>query len=139
MLTKPDMLSAGTKARNLWLDVIEGRRSPLLHGYYCTRQPDDVERANHISSVEARQAESMFFEKTAPWATSLRKDRFGTNNLVASLSTLLEQVIKTTYVPFISQHVCVAHSSRRCLQDAENQRRGLRMPGCMPAGIGQTA
>ncbi|KAJ6623842.1 hypothetical protein B0H10DRAFT_2186906 [Mycena sp. CBHHK59/15] len=39
-----------TKSRALWLDVIEGRQHKLLHGYYCTWQPDDEERAKGITS-----------------------------------------------------------------------------------------
>lgn len=91
------MLSSGTKARNLWLDVIEGRRSPLLHGYYCTRQPDDAERAKDVTSAHARQTEATFFETNAPWSTSAHKHRFGIPNLVATLSALLEKIIKDTY------------------------------------------
>ncbi|KAJ7149427.1 P-loop containing nucleoside triphosphate hydrolase protein [Mycena crocata] len=94
VLTKPDLLSAGsTKSRALWLDVIEGRRHKLFHGYYCTRQPDDEERAKGISSQEARKAEVAFFARSAPWATSTQQERFGTENLIATLSRLLVNII----------------------------------------------
>lgn len=96
-MTKPDMLTAGsTKARDLWLDVIEGRKHSLTHGYYCTRQPDDAERSNGISSAGARTAEVDYFSKTAPWGNSGHKHRFGTSNLIATLSVLLVQIIKDT-------------------------------------------
>lgn len=97
VLTKPDALGPGaTSSRRLWLDVIEGRRQPLLHGYYCTRNPDDDERLGGLSPAEARALEAKYFSNTAPWSESVHRKRFGTNNLVSSLSTLLVQVIKET-------------------------------------------
>ncbi|KAG5636061.1 hypothetical protein H0H81_009232 [Sphagnurus paluster] len=97
VMTKPDMLTAGSvKARDIWLDIIEGRRHPLVHGYYCTRQPDDVQREENISSSEARSAEAAFFSTTHPWSTSKYKDRFGTDNLTATLSKLLIGIINET-------------------------------------------
>jgi hypothetical protein len=96
------MLTSGsTQARDLWLDVLEGRRHPLLHGYYCTRQLDDAERAEGVSSSEARIREADFFAKTAPWATSSSQERFGTPNLVKTLSTLLVTIINDTCVSFL--------------------------------------
>ncbi|KAJ7468099.1 P-loop containing nucleoside triphosphate hydrolase protein [Mycena latifolia] len=102
VLTKPDMLSTGSKVRDLWLDVIEGRKHRLLHGYYCTRQPDDDERSNNITPAQARRAEASFFAQTAPWSTSTYKNHFGTDNLVATLSTLLVQIINDR-LPVIRQ------------------------------------
>ncbi|KAG6918468.1 hypothetical protein DXG01_014095 [Tephrocybe rancida] len=97
VMTKPDMLTAGsTKAREMWLDIIEGRRHPLAHGYYCTRQPDDAERAKEITSNEARAIEAAFFSTTTPWSKSTVKNRFGTGHLVASLSQLLIGIINET-------------------------------------------
>lgn len=94
-MTKPDMLTSGsTKALELWLDVIEGRRHPLIHGYYCTKQPNDAERSAGISSAAARQVEMEYFNTNAPWKRSMQKGRFGTNNLITSLSALLVQIIK---------------------------------------------
>ena len=93
-MTKPDTLTAGAvQPRSLWLDVIEGRRHPTKHGYYCTRQPDEDERVSGITFKEAREKERSFFMNTAPWATSSRAERFGTPKLIASLSRLLGEVI----------------------------------------------
>ena len=95
VMTKPDTLTAGsTKAREMWLEVLEGRRHPLLHGYYCTRQPDDDERTRGITGSDARAAEDTFFGNTSPWATSSHQHRFGTTNLVQSISKLLTQIIR---------------------------------------------
>ncbi|KAF7319138.1 hypothetical protein HMN09_00250200 [Mycena chlorophos] len=102
VLTKPDMLGIGSKARDLWLDVIEGRKHPLHHGYYCTRQPDDSERSKNPSTAELRLAESTFFENTAPWSKSVHSNRFGMDNLVSTLSALLVQIINDQ-LPFIQQ------------------------------------
>jgi hypothetical protein len=96
VLTKPDLLGVGSKARDLWLDVIEGRRHPLIHGYYCTLQPDDEDRARGITSAVARAIEKEYFSKTSPWSGSLHRRRFGTSNLISTLSKLLVQVIKDT-------------------------------------------
>jgi hypothetical protein len=96
VLTKPDLLGSGSKARELWLDVIEGRRHPLTHGYYCTRQPDDAERTAHMTPEQARASESAFFSKTSPWSTSPEKGRFGTTQLISTLSQLLVGIINNT-------------------------------------------
>ncbi|KAJ6478750.1 P-loop containing nucleoside triphosphate hydrolase protein [Mycena vitilis] len=102
VLTKPDMLSMGSNGRDRWLEVIEGRKHVLQHGYYCTRQPDDHERGKNITSAQARRAEAIFFAETTPWSTSSHKDRFGTENLVSTLSILLVQIINER-LPLIRQ------------------------------------
>ncbi|KAI0363545.1 hypothetical protein BV20DRAFT_1031177 [Pilatotrama ljubarskyi] len=117
VLTKPDTLTAGsTKARTLWLDVLEGRRYPLLHGYYCTRQPDDDERARGVTGPAARDAEADFFKRTSPWAgldASLQQ-RLGTTNLVKEISKLLTQIIRESLPTLLEQvatqlETCNAH------------------------------
>ena len=101
-MTKPDTLTAGsTKARGLWLEVLEGRRYPLHHGYYCTRQPDDDERSRGISGAAACAAEASFFQSTAPWSGSNHQHRFGTTNLMQNISRLLTQIIRESYVILI--------------------------------------
>ncbi|KAK0496696.1 P-loop containing nucleoside triphosphate hydrolase protein [Armillaria luteobubalina] len=95
VLTKPDMLPEGSvKNRALWLDVVEGRRFPLKHGYYCTRHPDDADRSQGMTSEEARKAEMEFFSRTEPWNISIKPHYFGVKNLTAALSSLLIQVIQ---------------------------------------------
>lgn len=75
------------------MDVIEGRRRPLNHGYYCTRQPDDDDRNRGITSADARAAEANYFRLTSPWSTTSEQDRLGTGNLVSTLSKLLVEII----------------------------------------------
>ncbi|THH32770.1 hypothetical protein EUX98_g1377 [Antrodiella citrinella] len=105
VMTKPDTLTTGaTKARGIWLDVIEGRLFSLQHGYYCTRQPDDDERTRGITSEQARTAEMDFFKKTAPWSTSKMQHQFGTRNLIANLSRLLSNIIGET-LPILQNQV----------------------------------
>ncbi|KAI0633205.1 P-loop containing nucleoside triphosphate hydrolase protein [Trametes polyzona] len=97
VLTKPDTIPAGsTKRREQWLDVLEGRAPPehaLRHGYFCTRQPDDDQRLAGITPGAARAAEAEFFRTTAPWGSSTCPRRFGTGNLVKSISELLTRII----------------------------------------------
>ncbi|KDQ60446.1 hypothetical protein JAAARDRAFT_191825 [Jaapia argillacea MUCL 33604] len=122
VMTKPDMLSSGaTKSRELWLDIIEGRRHSLSHGYYCTRQPDDVERARGISAAEARDAEAAYFSQTSPWATATHQHRFGTTNLVVTLSKLLTQIINDS-LPKLQLE------SRSCLDSCTSQLQNLPQP-----------
>ena len=72
VLTKPDTIPPGaTKSREMWLDIIEGRRHQLKHGYFCTRQPDDDKRLSGVSPSEARAAEAEFFKTNSPWSTSI--------------------------------------------------------------------
>ena len=99
VLTKPDRLPNGAKKeKDQWLEVIEGRRFPLRHGYFCTRQPDDAERSNGITSEEARTAEKNFFSGTSPWSQSPYGSRFGTPSLVNNISSHLIQLIEKTWV-----------------------------------------
>ncbi|PSR72524.1 hypothetical protein PHLCEN_2v11624 [Hermanssonia centrifuga] len=92
VLTKPDTLAHGaTHSRELWLEVIKGRRFPLHHGYYCTRQPDDDERARGITTAQARAAEKDYFASIPPWSTLSEQHRLGKDNLVSALSRLFVQ------------------------------------------------
>ena len=94
VLTKPDTLSRGaSRMREMWLDVLEGRDHQLKHGYFCTRQPDDDKRLSGVSPSEARAAEAEFFKMNSPWSTSISHSRFGTPNLVKSISELLTKII----------------------------------------------
>lgn len=96
VLTKPDTLTSGAiKQQENWLDVLEGRNvhHRLHHGYFCTRQPDDAERSAGVSSTQARASEAAFFAKTAPWSKSSHQHRFGTPNVVKTLSSLLTNII----------------------------------------------
>ncbi|VDB92372.1 unnamed protein product [Peniophora sp. CBMAI 1063] len=94
VLTKADALPPGSRARENWLEVIEGRKKELLHGYYCTRQPDDAEREQGVDHPTARANEISFFQTTEPWSGSTHKSHFGIQNLVRKIGPLLQRVIK---------------------------------------------
>ncbi|KAK1234389.1 hypothetical protein PQX77_002427 [Marasmius sp. AFHP31] len=103
VMTKPDMLDAGSKkALDLWLEVIEGKRHGLHHGYYCTRQPNDLQRSKDITPALARKLESQLFETTSAWAQSTHKHRFGTTSLSSALSNHLITIINDS-LPRITQ------------------------------------
>ncbi|KAK7679583.1 hypothetical protein QCA50_017293 [Cerrena zonata] len=96
VLTKPDVvgLTLGTtKEQDMQLDVIEGRKHPLKHGYYCIRQPDQKERTRGVTREEMRLIEETFFLQTIHWSTSSHRHRFGTKHLIDDLSTLLSRMI----------------------------------------------
>ncbi|KAF9517330.1 hypothetical protein BS47DRAFT_1389871 [Hydnum rufescens UP504] len=96
VLTKPDTLQSGEE--NYWKDVLEGRRHPLVHGYYITKQPAPKELEENITHGEARRRENNFFKSHKIWSTcdSSTRSRMGTINLGQSLSKLLSQVIDKT-------------------------------------------
>ena len=101
VLTKPDAVPEGEiKSRQMWLDVLEGRRLPLKHGYFCTLQPDEASRNAGVMPAEARDAEAKFFATKAPWArsTAAARGRLGTPNLVKRTSELLHGLIRDSYV-----------------------------------------
>ncbi|KAG6918467.1 hypothetical protein DXG01_014094 [Tephrocybe rancida] len=116
VMTKPDMLTAGsTRAREMWLEIIEGREHPLVHGYYCTRQPDDAQRAENITPNEARAAEAAFFSETDPWSNSTYENRFGTVHLIASLSQLLVGIINDTLPRIMAEAASKLEDCNRAL------------------------
>ncbi|KAJ7593810.1 P-loop containing nucleoside triphosphate hydrolase protein [Mycena floridula] len=125
VLTKPDMLTSGqTKALEQWMDVIEGRRHPLAHGYYGTRQPNDVERAAIAISTDSnkgRAIEAQFFRETSPWCNARVKNRFGTAALIENLSKLLVKLIQDT-LPTIR------NTSSRLLEETERNLSQLPQP-----------
>ncbi|TCD68938.1 hypothetical protein EIP91_009328 [Steccherinum ochraceum] len=115
VLTKPDTLTSGAIGeRKQWLDVIEGRTHTTKHGYFCTRQPDEAERVAGMTYEEARTRERDFFASTSPWSDSTARERFGTQNLVATLSRLLGEIIIQT-VPKLSQEAM--KQINKCNQD----------------------
>ncbi|KAA1467041.1 hypothetical protein DENSPDRAFT_66992 [Dentipellis sp. KUC8613] len=96
VITKPDVVGKGSKARDLYLNIIEGHSRTLLHGYFCTKQLDDDDREKGLTHAEAREIEMQYFATEKPWCDSQAKNRFGIKNLVATLSPLLERIIRTS-------------------------------------------
>ncbi|KAF9496798.1 hypothetical protein BDN71DRAFT_1505469 [Pleurotus eryngii] len=81
--------------------MTEGRsRHKLVHGYYCARQLDDAQRAPSVSPTEARKLEKEFFKKTHPWNLSTSQDRFGTDQLISTVSYLLIGIINDSALGF---------------------------------------
>ncbi|KAF4597337.1 ASTRA complex subunit [Pleurotus pulmonarius] len=120
VLTKPDMLTEGSiQTKNRWLEILEGRsRHKLVHRYYCTRQLDDSQRAALIAPTEARKLEKEFFKKTSPWNQSASQDRFGTDQLISTVSNLLIGIINDSALSFRTE-------TARMLQIAHDQLTSL--------------
>ena len=92
----------------MWIDVPEGRLYPLKHGYYTPRQPDDDTRRRGVSRDEVRRMEDEFFWQD-PWASSTARSRFGTRNLVTSVSDLLSTIIQDSYVVCSQKPIMLTH------------------------------
>lgn len=96
VLTKPDTLQSGEE--QAWLDVLDGKRHILKHGYYVTKQPAVADLVKKLDHEEVREMEQDFFATTPPWssvAVTIR-NRMGVTNLTKELSRLLSQLIEQT-------------------------------------------
>ncbi|TIA43598.1 hypothetical protein D6C78_00136 [Aureobasidium pullulans] len=103
-LTKPDRWPPGTKTQILQ-SVLHGDAFAVGHGYFVTKQPDQLQLNNDISSEESRSKEDEFFAQT-PWSNELQifQDRFGTFKLRDALSKKLTHQILVT-LPKITRTV----------------------------------
>ncbi|GMF73239.1 unnamed protein product [Aspergillus oryzae] len=91
VLTKPDRIQAG-ESYSQWVDILEGYKFKLGHGYYIVRNNPDPE----IEHSQAREEEDDFFD-SPPWTAeelAPYQDRFGTRRLQTSLSSLLLEQIQ---------------------------------------------
>ncbi|KAJ7590318.1 P-loop containing nucleoside triphosphate hydrolase protein [Mycena floridula] len=96
VLTKADTVLPGE--HKAWMDVLQGARHSLHHGYYVTKQPDMMELKEHLEYDVARKRERDFFNANAPWSTASSRlaSRIGVQNLTAVLSKLLSGLILKT-------------------------------------------
>ncbi|KAL8781027.1 MAG: hypothetical protein Q9213_006204 [Squamulea squamosa] len=100
VLTKPDRVQSGESMAQ-WIDILDGKKFKLGHGYYVVKNNPNPEVSNAI----ARQEEDEFFDQE-PWVRTLglHRDRFGTLKLSTKLSKLLNSQIKTS-LPKITEQV----------------------------------
>ncbi|CAD0115099.1 unnamed protein product [Aureobasidium uvarum] len=103
-LTKPDRWPVGSKTQ-LIKNVLKGDAFAVGHGYFVTKQPNQLELNNNISADDARRSEVEFFAQD-PWTTELHdfQDRFGTFKLRDTLSVKLTKQILVT-LPRITRMV----------------------------------
>lgn len=103
-LTKPDRWPLGSKTQ-LIKNVLRGDAFAVGHGYFVTKQPNQLELNNNISADEARRSEDEFFAQD-PWSTELQDfhGRFGTFKLRDTLSIKLTKQILVT-LPEITRTV----------------------------------
>jgi len=93
------MLGDGAvSARQIWLDVIEGRQHKLKHGYYCVRLPDDAQRAQRLSRSALQRIAADYFDTASPWSEVTDRGRFGIPAFVTDISVLLVNHITRMYV-----------------------------------------
>lgn len=95
LLTKADRLPPGS-AVDPWLEVLRNRNFRLGHGYFVTKQPDQLQLDQGVSHDEARAMEDRYFKSTPPWNTaySQHQSQFGIPRLQAKLSILLVEHIR---------------------------------------------
>lgn len=103
-LTKPDRWPVGTKT-HIIQSVLRGDAFAVGHGYFVTKQPNQVELNKNMSANDARSSEDQFFTH-APWSTELQdfQERFGTFKLRDFLSVKLTNQILVT-LPKITRTV----------------------------------
>ena len=94
MVTKPDTVLVGaTGARKKWMDIFEGRKHRLSHGYYAVRLPLDEERSRGVSRKELATIADRYFTTNTPWKDLRALRRLGVDALVRDISRLLLQEI----------------------------------------------
>ncbi|RAH46914.1 putative dynamin GTPase [Aspergillus brunneoviolaceus CBS 621.78] len=99
VLTKPDRIQSG-ESYVQWLEILEGDKFKLGHGYYVIRNNPDPT----IQHAQARGEEDAFFA-SEPWATELvaYQEKFGTRKLQTALSSLLLDQIQGCLPKVIEQ------------------------------------
>ncbi|KAE8351641.1 P-loop containing nucleoside triphosphate hydrolase protein [Aspergillus coremiiformis] len=100
VLTKPDRIQTG-ESYSQWVDILEGYKFKLGHGYYVVRNNPDPT----VEHSQAREEENDFFA-SAPWTSEELvpyQDRFGTRRLQTSLSSLLLEQIQGCLPGIIEQ------------------------------------
>ena len=95
LLTKADLLPPGTPIEGLEA-ILENRDFRLGHGYYVTKQPNQLELNQGVTHEQARAIEDRFFRENTPWSTDLVRfsKQFGIPQLQTKLSDLLVKHIR---------------------------------------------
>ncbi|KIO31593.1 hypothetical protein M407DRAFT_67741 [Tulasnella calospora MUT 4182] len=93
VLTKVDRVEYGASSK--WVRILRGEENPLLHGWYCVKQPDLVQMQEGVSWEEARAAEAEFFTTVSPWADLERshRARIGSGKLANRLGVILSDLV----------------------------------------------
>ncbi|PWN34203.1 uncharacterized protein FA14DRAFT_173905 [Meira miltonrushii] len=94
VLTKPDIVQQDDLSE--WTKVVEGKKFPLLHGYYVLKNPSSAQlKKEGYSHKNARDDEKGYFKKE-PWHSlnAGTKQRLGSKQLGKQLEKLLEKLIQ---------------------------------------------
>lgn len=147
VLTKPDRLAITGDSYQQWVEILDGRKFHLGHGYYviCNNPSPDVDHSI------ARQEEEVFFGQPF-WAGEMAscQDRFGVRKLQNALSdVLMAQIQKClpSIIRQIDQKAARIDEELKTLPDppADNVQRiliekvltlGLRFKGMFSDGPG---
>jgi len=105
VLTKPDRISHGETEK--WIEIIKNKKIPLVHGWFCVRQPSSLDLANNMPFLEARKIGEEYF-RSPPWALlDLRwKKHLGTAALTQSLSDHLLSLISRRFDGIFDYMIC---------------------------------
>ncbi|GAA5960847.1 hypothetical protein JCM8115_000172 [Rhodotorula mucilaginosa] len=117
VLTKADTVQRGEHAS--WLELVEGRRHQLAHGFFVTKQPGTEDLAKNLTFQKARSAEAKFFDRVEPWNNLAPhvKRQLGTRHLVAFLSDRLGSYISEKLPQIRSDIASSLASVRAALKD----------------------
>ncbi|KAI9709078.1 MAG: hypothetical protein M1820_003524 [Bogoriella megaspora] len=90
IITKPDVLDAGSKSEKTWLNRVKGLDRQLGHGWHLLR--NRTEKELNFSSNQRDEVEATFFSKGA--YRELTRDILGVKSLRNRLSSVLDQHLR---------------------------------------------
>lgn len=129
VLTKPDQMIPGDPI-HAWEAILCGKDHALGHGYFVTKQPNQMQNKHGMTHIQARAAEADFFATQEPWNTifSQYRNRCGTENLQNMLSSLLVEEIKNS-IPRIRAQL------EELINDLDGQLAVLPLPTKNPSMV----
>ncbi|KLO16628.1 P-loop containing nucleoside triphosphate hydrolase protein [Schizopora paradoxa] len=93
VLTKPDLLSVGSRKK--WMEILDGTNDmhALRLGYFIVKLSEDAEKSPPRERDEHESKEGDFFTNNPPWDQYQNRDQLGVKNLVKALSKNLMNLI----------------------------------------------
>lgn len=100
VLTKPDQVASRHESLAQWIEILDGTKFQVGHGYYVVMNDPDPT----VEHAKAREDERKFFAGVYwGWELSAFRDRFGVPRLQSALSNVLMDQIKKCLPSIIYQ------------------------------------